>query len=120
MRWTLILAGEVLGATIFKLLLDHVHLFAAEPEVEGRLRSLLGEIWHDEVLHVAFLRAKLGPVALRAARALLPLVVKNVMWELPQLVELGCDHRELMSRMRRGLEIPPGLEWVEPPAPARA
>jgi hypothetical protein len=110
----------VLGTTIFKLLLDHVHLFAAEPAVEERLHSLLGEIWHDETLHVAFLRAKLGSVALRAARALLPLVVKNVMWELPQLVELGCDDRELMARLRRGLEIPPGLEWLEPPAPARA
>jgi predicted TIM-barrel fold metal-dependent hydrolase len=120
MRWTLILAGEVLGTTIFKLLLDHTHLFAEQPEVEERLRSLLGEIWHDEALHVAFLRAKLGPLALRAARAMLPLVVKNVMWELPQLVELGCDDRELMSRMRGGLEIPPGLDWLEIGRPTRA
>jgi uncharacterized protein len=113
-RWVLILAGEVLGTTIFKLLLDHTGLFSSEPEVEARLRSLISEIWRDEALHVAFLRAKLGPLALRGARALLPLVVKNVMWELPQLSELGCDDRELAARLRGGLEIPPGLEWLEP------
>jgi predicted TIM-barrel fold metal-dependent hydrolase len=119
MRWTLILSGEVLGTTIFKLLLDHCHLFAEEPAVEQRLHSLLSEIWHDEALHVAYLRALLGPLALRTARRLLPLVVRNVMAEVPQLVELGCDQAELMARMHRGLELPPGLEWIEP-EPARS
>ena len=116
-RWTLILAGEVLGMTIFKLLVDSCHLFSAEPAVEERLRSLLSEIWFDEALHVAYLRALLGPRALRTARSLLPLVVRNVMSDVPQLVELGCDQQELMARMHRGLELPPGLEWIEPAAP---
>jgi hypothetical protein len=37
------------------------------------------------------------------------------MAEVPQLGELGCDDRELLARMRQGLEIPPGLDWIEPP-----
>jgi hypothetical protein len=114
-RWALILAGEVLGTTVFKLLLDNCRLFASQPAVEERLRFLVSEIWRDEALHVAFLRTLLGPTALRASRRLLPLAVWHVMAEVPQLVELGCDDRELLARMRQGLEIPPGLEWIEPP-----
>jgi len=113
MRWTLVLCGEVLGTTVFKILLDNTRLFADEPEVEARLRSLVREIWQDEVLHVAYLRAHLGPVSLRIARSLLSLVVESVMRTLPQLRALGCDRRELRSRMRGGLEIPSGLEWLE-------
>jgi len=113
MRFTLILAGEVLGTTIFKLLVDNCHLFSSEPPVEQRLRSLLSEIWFDEALHVAYLRALLGPLALRTARSLLPLVVRNVMADVPQLSELGCDQAELMARLRDGLELPPGLDWIE-------
>jgi hypothetical protein len=113
-RWALILAGEVLGTTVFKLLLENCKLFAAEPAVEERLRCLMAAIWRDEALHVAYLRTLLGPAALRASRRLLPLAVWHVMAEVPQLVELGCDDRELLRRMRQGLEIPPGLEWIEP------
>ena len=114
-RWTLVLCGEVLGATVFKLLLDNTRLFEDEPEVEARLRSLVEEIWRDEALHVAYLRAQLGPLSLRIARRLLPMVVRSVMTSLPQqLSALGCDHAELLARTRAGLEIPPGLEWLEP------
>jgi hypothetical protein len=109
------LAGEVLGTTVFKLLLDNCRLFASEPAVEERLRFLMSEIWRDEALHVAYLRTLLGPTALRASRRLLPLALWHVMDEVPELSELGCDHAELLARMRQGLEIPPGLDWIEPP-----
>ena len=80
-----------------------------------RLQALVHEIWRDEVLHVAFLRARLGPGGLRLARALLPLVVRQLMRDVPQLVALGCDHAELKNRLRQGIELPPGLDWVESP-----
>ena len=91
LRWTLVLCGEVLGSTIFGLLREHTSLFADEPEVEARLHSLVSEIWRDETLHVAFLRARLGPFALRCARWLLPAMARGLMRDVPQLVELGCD-----------------------------
>jgi len=113
-RWTLVLCGEVLGSTVFKLILDHCSLFSEQPAVERRLRSLIGEIWRDEVLHVAWLRARLGPWALATARRLMPSVVAGLMRDVPQLVELGCDGAELMRRLTGGIELPPGIGWIEP------
>jgi hypothetical protein len=112
-RWTLVLCGEVLGSTVFKLILEHCSLFSEQPAVETRLRSLIGQIWRDEVLHVAWLRARLGPWALATARRLMPSVVAGLMRDVPQLVELGCDGAELMRRLAGGIELPPGLGWIE-------
>jgi hypothetical protein len=111
-RWVPVLCGEVLGSTVFKLLRDNCDLFAADPAVEARLHSLLSEIWLDEVLHVAYLRARLGPRSLRAAQALLPLVVTILMKDVPQLRDLGCDPAELLARVRAGLEIPDAVDWM--------
>jgi len=120
LRWIPVLTGEVLGAHLLKVLLDHCHLFAAEPEVEARLRFLLGEIWLDEVFHVAFLRARLQPRAIRMARAMLPLAMRTLMNGIPELSVLGCDRRELTRRLASEIEIPPGMDWMEddqhPPA----
>jgi hypothetical protein len=116
LRWPLALCGESLGATIFRLLGENCALFSEELTVAERLRTLVSEIWRDEVLHVAFLRARLGPAGLRLARTLLPLVVRQLMRDVPQLVGLGCDRAELMNRLREGIELPPGLDWVEAPA----
>ena len=113
LRWIPVLCGEVLGSNVFRLLLDNCHLFVDEPEVEARLRFLLGEIWLDEIFHVAFLRARLGPWAVRAARAMLPAAARLLMKDVPQLVALGCDRRELARRLRSGLEIPLGMDWME-------
>lgn len=118
-RWVLVLCGEVLGSTVFKLLLDSCHLFAEEPAVEERLRELVGQIWQDEVLHVAFLRARLAPWALAAARRILPFIAGNLMREVPHLTELGCDAPELLRRLRGGIEIPPSIDWLEREAPVR-
>jgi hypothetical protein len=113
MRFALALCGETLGATIFKVLLENCTAFAEEPAVEERLAHLIGQIWQDEVLHVAFLRARLGPLALGVARRMMPLVVPALMREVPHLAELGCDRHELWRRMRAGVELPPGFDWVE-------
>jgi hypothetical protein len=82
-------------------------------EVEERLQSLLGEIWIDETLHVAYLRGKLGPISVRASRLLLPAVVLALMKDVPQLRKLGCTLGELYWRARTALEIPPAIEWME-------
>jgi hypothetical protein len=114
LRWIPVLAGEVLGTAVFRRLRDACDLFAEEPEVEARLRHLLDEIALDEALHVAYLRARLGPVAVRAARWLLPLVAASVTRGVPQLTALGCSPRELLADLRAGLEIPAGVDWIEP------
>jgi hypothetical protein len=111
-RWVPVLCGEVLGSTVFMLLRDNCNLFAADPAVEARLHSLLSEICLDEVLHVAYLRARLGPRSLRASRALLPLVVATLMKDVPQLRDLGFDTAELLARVRAGLEIPDAVDWM--------
>lgn len=127
LRWIPILAGEVLGSEVFKLLREGVQHYGEQPEVEDRLRSLLTEIWIDEVFHVAYLRAKLGPLGIRVARRLLPLVARSVMRDVPQLHRLGWTRETVLARIRRGIEIPPGVDWMAPdpapdsePDPARA
>ncbi len=113
-RWTPILAGEVLGTEVFKLLREWVRLFDEQPELLERLDSLLEEIWIDEVFHVAYLRAKIGPWGARLARLMLPLVVWSLMRDLPQLAQLGWSRKSVVKRIRRRLEIPAGIEWMTP------
>lgn len=111
-RWTVILCAEVVGATAFKLFLDRCELFAREPEVEARLRSLLSEIWRDELLHVAMLRARLGPVAMRIARLLFPFVVRSLVRDVPELLDLGEPPGEFLRRAGEAIEIPLDLDWL--------
>ena len=75
-------------------------------EVEERLRALLGEIYHDEILQSAYLRPA---VSMGDSRRpwIAPAVAAGVMREVPQFYTLGCSQRECVLRLRRGLEIPP-------------
>jgi hypothetical protein len=119
LRWILVLCGEVVGCVVFEILREKSSLFAAEPEVEERLSTLLGEVYHDEILHVAYLRARLSPWAIRIARRIAPLVAGGVMREVPQFYTLGCSRREFVARLRRGLEIPAEIDWLDrSPVPA--
>jgi hypothetical protein len=113
LRWILILCGEVVGCIVFEVLRAKSNLFAAQPEVEERVRSLLDEVYHDELLHVAWLRARMHPRAIRAAYQIAPLVAAGVMQEVPQFHVLGCSRRELSRRLRQGIEIPPELDWLD-------
>ena len=113
-RWIPILAGEVLGSEVFKMLREGTGFFDAQPEVAERLDALLHEIWIDEVFHVAYLRAKVGPRGLRLAKLLMPLVAWSVMHDVPELHRLGWTRQSVLARLRRGIEIPSGIAWMAP------
>ena len=67
--------GEMAGCTIFRALRDRgVELFAAEPAVAARIRLLYDEILADELCHVGFIAALLGPTARALMRGLYWLV----------------------------------------------
>jgi len=113
-RWVAIFAGEILGTSVFQILRDKAHLFGAEPEVEARLRMLLNEIWTDEVGHVAYLRARIGPIGIRIVRRLVPLFTRALMRVVPQREKIGLTHAEIMERLRDGIEVPPAMQWIAP------
>jgi hypothetical protein len=72
-RWHLPLTGasEMAGCVIFRALRDRgVELFAGEPEVVGRMRTLFDEILGDEVAHVGYIASKLGPGGRKLMRRL--------------------------------------------------
>jgi hypothetical protein len=120
LRSPLVLCSEAVGTAVFGFLLSRSHLFSDQPELESRLRALLTEIWRDEVLHVAFLRARMGPTAIRAARRLLPSVVSGLVSAVPELAEQGCGGAELIRDLQRGIEIPPSMQWLSPDLPVPA
>lgn len=107
-RYVGVLCGEVLGSTVFQVLWENTRLFRSEPGVEAHLRFLTSEILRDELLHALFCRTQLGPWRMRLARILLPWIARFLMQQVPELSSLGCDRRELMKRLRRGLPMPAG------------
>ncbi len=113
-RWAIVLAGECVGATLFRRLHDALPECGFAPREQARLQALIREIWLDEVLHVAFLRAALGSLGLRLARALLPLVTFGVFQQVPDLRALGCTPSALLADLRGGIPIPRELEWLRP------
>jgi hypothetical protein len=108
-----VLAGEIVGAAVFRLLHENLRLFDEQPEVRDRMGVLIREIYLDEVLHVAFLRASLGRAQLLAARAFLPVVAGAVLRDVPQLASLGCTTRGILERLRSGIEIPEEIDWLD-------
>jgi len=81
----LILCGEIVGVTIFALLLERARaLFAGQPALE-RVEALFGQILVDEVGHVQFLRARCGPARLALAQRLIPIIAGNVVDDIPEL-----------------------------------
>ena len=117
LRWVLVLCAEIVGATCFKLFLDRCELFEDEPEVADRLRWLVSEIWRDEVLHVALVRARLGAFGMWCARRLFPIVLGSLLRDVPELFEIGGEAADFRRRVHEGIEIPPGIDWLEPDFP---
>ena len=112
MRWVPVMAGETVATAVFRLLHARADLFEAHPEVRDRVQQLLRDIWIDEVGHVAFLRAQLGRLGLLASRALLPVVARTVLHQLPPLPHLGIDAGRILAALRDGIEVPPEMSWL--------
>ena len=113
-RWIAIFTGEILGTEVFNVLRQNVHLYAAEPEVEERLRMLFTEIWTDEVGHAAYLRAKVGPIGIRIARRLVPFFTLALLRAVPQGEKIGLTRAAILARLRGGIEMPPAMDWIAP------
>jgi len=124
LRWIPVMAGELVGTAVFRLLYGQVNLFDEQPAVRDRLRQIVKEIWIDEVLHVAFARAHLGRVGLALVRASVPLVAQATLRDVPQLRRLGCTPERILGDLASGIEIPGEIDWllpdVRPPAGAGA
>lgn len=110
-RWIPVLAGEAVGAEVFRVLHDRCDVFSAEPDVGSRLQALVREIWIDEVLHVAFFRAHLGPWSLRAARWLVPVIAAAVFRDVPLLEKIGLTSRQIQDGLKNGVAIPAEVAW---------
>ncbi len=108
LRYVLILCGEALGCVIFRTLREACER-CLEPALAQRCRSLLDDIVTDETLHALYSRARLGAPGVRVARWLVPLVAWCFVKEVPELRALGLGPRELVTRLRRGIEIPDAL-----------
>lgn len=120
MRWVPVLAAEMVGTTVFRLLATRLHLFAEQPEVRGHLTACMREIWLDEVLHVAFLRAQLHAPGLAVARALVPVIARETLRDVPQLGTLGVTPHEILESLKGGIEIPEELGWLEADGPSES
>jgi hypothetical protein len=98
--WNLPLAGagEMAGCVIFRALRDRgVELFADEPAVGARIRLLYDEILADEIGHVGYLAAVLGPAGRAVMRGLYRVLGHRLAGQLPELVRL-FGRRELARR----------------------
>jgi hypothetical protein len=95
------LCAELVGCVAFELLWEKADLFSERPEVVERLRLLMREILLDELGHVAFARARIGPVGLAFARMLYPQLVKSILTDLPEFSHLAGGPEVLRQRMMR-------------------
>jgi tellurite resistance protein len=95
----LIMAAEALGCVAFRLLHEVTpRLFGEQPEVVARLQTLLGEILCDEIGHVAWCRAQIGRLGVRAARLLVPVVTSGFLVDVQE-----CAHLFGVERVRAEL-----------------
>lgn len=117
LRWIPVMAGEIVGTAVFRLLYGQIDLFDEQPAVRDRLRRIVKEIWIDEVLHVAFARAHLGRLGLGAVRAMVPMVARATLHDVPQLRKLGCTPQRILEALEPGIEIPLEIDWVPADAP---
>jgi hypothetical protein len=118
LRWAPVMAGELVGTSVFKVLIANLRLFSAQPEVEQHFRNLMRAIWIDEVLHVAYLRALLPPAGLALVRLLLHPIAFAVLSDVPQLRNLGCSRESMVSDACAGIEIPSEVGWLAPDLPS--
>jgi hypothetical protein len=101
------LAAEVSAIVAFRMLLDHGRrLFADEPVSLARIEHLLDQLVTDELGHVRFLQARLGPVRLALARNAWPLVARGLLDDIPELVLLVGRRQYLRKVAQAAVEGP--------------
>ncbi len=109
----LLLAAECNGIALFLGLREKAaSLFGVDNEVGRRIQALLGEILIDELGHVAFLRARLGPVRLFVSSVLSRLIARGLFEAIPangKLFDLDVLVRDVHA-----------LSWDRIPADIRA
>ncbi len=106
-RWNLPLTGaaEMAGCVIFRALRDRgVALFADEPAVAARIRLLYDEILADEIGHVGYIAAVLGPTGRAVMRRLYRMLGQRLARQFPELVVL-LGRRELARRFDEAFRL---------------
>ena len=112
LRYPSVLLGEAVATVVFDKLYEHCSLFDDDPIVADRLRAIIREIRHDEILHVLHCRSRLPGPMMAIARALIPVATWVIEKAYPQILTLGMDRRTLADGLRRGIEIPEGIDWI--------
>jgi len=122
-RWHLPLTGcaEMAGCVIFRALRDAgVRLFADEPAVAARIRLLYDEILADEIGHVGYIAAQLGPRKRALMRALYRALGVRLAGQMPEMVAV-LGRAELARRFRAPFRVEamaaelPGLAFAAAP-----
>lgn len=109
-----VLCGEIVGVAIFTLLLDKAReLLTDQPNALSRIEELFAQILVDEVGHVHYIRSTLSDTAIALARPLLPVVVRSVLADIPEL-GLLCGRDAVLARARAA-----DVDAAEAPFPDR-
>jgi hypothetical protein len=90
--------AEMAGCVIFRALRDRgLELFADEPAVAERIRLLYDQILADEIGHVGFIAARLGPGGRALTRTLYRMFGRRLVAQMPELVaSVGRERLEAM------------------------
>lgn len=112
LRYPSVLLGEAVATVVFDQLYRHCGLFDEDPAVAERLREIIAEIRSDEILHTLHCRSRLPAPVMAATRALIPLATWIIEKAYPQIRSLGMDRFTLRDALRRGIEIPDGIDWI--------
>ena len=86
----LTLAAEVLAVLMFLNLIEKSRVVLRhDPELRDSVEERLCEILTDEIGHVSYNRALIGPIGMVQARALLPVVAIGLSGVFPEMNALG-------------------------------
>lgn len=86
----LTLAAEVLAVLMFSNLLEKSRVVLRhDPELRDSVEERLCEIITDEIGHMSYNRACIGPIGMVQARALLPMVAIGLAGAFPEMTALG-------------------------------
>lgn len=118
-RMVFILAGEVVGTTLFRILLERCDLFADDPELHARLVKLVQEIIVDETGHVSFCRARVDASLLPVARWLAPKIAAGILRDIPEFARLAGSHEKVIQRVREAMPVPEAIQFLNLEATAQ-